>query len=208
MFTPLHILCNSNRITLWQMVICGIPSFQFEDFLFPLSLSYKEKKVPVFSSPGRFDYRSPSGFGADLCEGPDKAEQGLVMQAWGSTGEIIIRGGTHCSSQRANLTCPERNIQTALHTHTKCNLSITSPCWICQCCTNYSYFWHLILFLMYAVVLKLVKGWVLHFSVHLFWEDQKPNITFQPPYTAFGFQPQVHCYLLETENFPGISVCL
>lgn len=96
MFTPPHILCNSNRITFWQMVICGIPSFLSEDFLFPLSPSYikkkkKKKKVSVFSSPWRFDYRSPSGFfGADLCEGPDKAEQGLVMQACGSAGEIII----------------------------------------------------------------------------------------------------------------------
>lgn len=61
-------------------------------FLCPrLILKKKKKKVSVFSSPRRFDYRSPSGFfGADLCEGPDKAVQGLVMQACGSAGEIII----------------------------------------------------------------------------------------------------------------------
>lgn len=46
-------------------------------------------------SPRRFDSRSPSGFRADLCEGPDKAEQGLMMQARGSTGEIVICKGIH-----------------------------------------------------------------------------------------------------------------
>lgn len=150
MFTPLHILCNSNRITLWQMVICGIPSFQFEDFLFPLSPSYEgKKKVPVLSSPRRFDYRSPSGFGADLCEGPDKAEQGLVMQAWGSAGEIIIREGIlwHTllqSTGQSHMSWEEH--PDCIHTHTKHHLSNMSHCWICQCCTNYTCFLHLIIF--------------------------------------------------------------
>ncbi len=130
MFTPLHILCNSNRITLWQMVICGIPSFQFEDFLFLLSPSYKKKKVSVFSSLRRFDSRSPSGFRADLCEGPDKAEQGLVMQAWGSTGEIIIRKGIHwrapfCSTGQAHTSQEEHTYTyyTAPHVHIRIECS-------------------------------------------------------------------------------------
>jgi len=94
MFTPFHILWNSNRITLWQLVICGIPSFQFEDFLFPLSPSYK-KDVSVFSSPGGLIPEALQVFRADLCEGPDKAEQGLVEQAWGSKREGLIRKGIH-----------------------------------------------------------------------------------------------------------------
>lgn len=66
----------------------------FSFFLCPCLIK-KKKQLSVFSSLRRFDSRSPSGFRADLCEGPDKAEQGLVMQAWGSTGEIIIRRGIH-----------------------------------------------------------------------------------------------------------------
>lgn len=93
MFTPFHILCNSNRITLWQMVICGIPSFQFKDFLFLLSCL--RKNVSLFLCPWRFDLRSPSGFRADLCNGLDKAEQGLMMQASGSTEEIITCNRSH-----------------------------------------------------------------------------------------------------------------
>lgn len=73
MFTPFHITSSGNRITLWQSVICGIPSFQFEDFLF----AQKKKKMFLYSClpPLRFDSRNPSGFHSDLCEGPDKTEQ-------------------------------------------------------------------------------------------------------------------------------------
>lgn len=113
MFTPLHVLCNSNRITLWQMVICGIPSFRFKDFLFSsIPVLYILKKVSVFLSPWRFDSRSPSGFVADLCEGPDKAEQGLVMQARGSTGEIICEGVHWLHSPI--LLIPQKNIETTV----------------------------------------------------------------------------------------------
>lgn len=52
MFTPFHILCNSNRITLRQTVICGIPSFQFEDFLFALYPSYEKKMFLYSRLPG------------------------------------------------------------------------------------------------------------------------------------------------------------
>lgn len=82
MFTLLHILCDCNRITWRQMLICRIPSFQFEDFLFFPLLPYikeeeEEKKLSVFLSPRRFDYGSPSGLGADLCEEPDNTRRGL-----------------------------------------------------------------------------------------------------------------------------------
>lgn len=65
------------------MLICRIPSFQFEDFLFFPLLPYikeeeeEEKKLSVFLSPRRFDYGSPSGLGADLCEEPDNTRRGL-----------------------------------------------------------------------------------------------------------------------------------
>lgn len=71
------------------------PHFSLRIFFFlcPRLIKKKKKKEKVSVSPRRFDSRSPSGFRADLCEGPDKAEQGLVLQAWGSTREIIIHQG-------------------------------------------------------------------------------------------------------------------
>lgn len=155
-------------------------SLRIFSFLCP-RLTKEKKKVPVFLSPWRFDYRSPSGFGADLCEGPDKAEQGLVMQAWGSTGEIIIRKGVQWrtllqSTGQSHMSWEEHPDCTA-HTHqtsfiyhvTLLNLPVLYKLHMLFT-SNY--------FSMYAVVLKRVKGWVLHFSVHLSWEDQKPNVLF------------------------------
>lgn len=101
MFTLLHILCDCNRITWRQMLICRIPSFQFEDFLFFPLLSYikeeEEKNFPYSCLPGGL-----------ITEALQVWEQTSVrslitpgeacMHAWGKTGEIIRiieRGGIH-----------------------------------------------------------------------------------------------------------------
>lgn len=104
MFTLLHILCDCNRITWRQMLICRIPSFQFEDFLFFPLLSYikeeEKKNFPYSCLPGGL-----------ITEALQVWEQTSVrslitpgeacMHAWGKTGEIIRimqRRGIHCVS--------------------------------------------------------------------------------------------------------------
>lgn len=125
MFTPFHILCNSNRITLWQTVICGIPSFQFEDFLFALCPSYIEKKiVSVFLSPWGLTPETLQVFEQTSVRAQIKVEQ---RQAWWSRHQGGMRNtGNHW--QR----CGYSTGQSYISQHK--NIFVLCALWIIICC--------------------------------------------------------------------------